>query len=72
MNSPHRIAHNELDNITRILADTKKVISYNKGGGLWSWVNKDEIEVSEAYHVGFKTWLDAAKDAVEPYLESEE
>jgi hypothetical protein len=67
-----KITPENLDYVTRILADTKKHIGYDKGAGLWHWVDRDCIENQADYHCGFKTWWDAATDAVEPYLNGAE
>lgn len=58
----------ELDRLTRILHDLKKHISYDKSNGERAWVDNDRMNSLADYHTGFKTWLDAAKDAVEPYI----
>ena len=68
MNEPS-ISIGRLDYLTRMLADLKKTITYDKGSGLWSWVDRDCVENLADYHCGFGTWLDAVVDALEPYLE---
>lgn len=70
MNEPS-IGLSRLDYITRMLADTKKVVSYDKGSGKWNWVDRDCVDSQADYHCDFDSWLDAAVDAVEPYLNPE-
>jgi hypothetical protein len=67
MNEP-TISIARLDYLTRMLADIKKTISYDKGSGQWSWVDRGCEDNQADYHTGFNTWLDAALDALEPYL----
>lgn len=55
-----------------IAQDTKKVFSYARHSGTWSWANKDEADDLESWHDGFGTRYDALVDAVEPYMEDEE
>lgn len=67
--------HIELEKLERwcqILADTKKEISYDKSTGTWAWYDRYERGNIPAYHPGFKTWLEAVKDAIEPYLMDDE
>jgi hypothetical protein len=67
MNEPY-IGLSRLDYLTRMLSDTKKVISYDKGYGKWNWVDPYCRDSQADYHCGFTTWLDAVVDAMEPYL----
>jgi len=60
----------ELDEITKFLVDTKKVVSYDVGSGTWYWVERGCEDELSNYHNGFETWLYAAKDAVKPYMEA--
>jgi len=62
------ISISRLDDLTRMLADQKKVIAYDKSAGTWSWVDKDCVDNTPDYHVGFATWLDAVVDTLNPYI----
>ena len=61
-----------LEELARLLDEHKKTISYCKGGGYWSWVDRGSEDNFDDYHVGFGTWLAAVEDALGPYLNPED
>lgn len=61
-----------LEQMFRVFNDTKKVLRLDKLAGTWAWVDRDEVDVLEAYHGGFATAFEALVDAVAPYFEDEE
>ncbi len=57
----------EIEEMFQIFFDTKKVLSYNKHTGNWTWYDRDDsLQTSD--HGEFLTALEAVEDAVEPYL----
>jgi hypothetical protein len=55
-----------LEELELVAMDTKKVFMYDKHTGGWFWGNRGDEP--ENWVGGFKTRLEALKDAVEPYL----
>jgi hypothetical protein len=55
-----------LEEMELIAMDTKKEFVYDKHKGEWLWGNRGDVY--QDYFGGFKTRLEALKDAVEPYL----
>jgi len=55
----------------QIMEDIKKRISYDKSDGTWFWFDRCDEGNPDEYNNGFPTALDATRNAVEPYLESE-
>ena len=58
-----------LESLEQIAQDTGKEFAYDIHAGSWSWFDRDERDNSECWHGGFKSRLDALKDAIEPYLD---
>lgn len=64
----HMIEKSKLERLEQVAEDTKKVFSYNKHDGTWSWYDRDEAFNMDAGHHGFATRFLALLDAIEPYL----
>jgi hypothetical protein len=61
----------ELEEIFQVFYDIEKRLYHDKHTDKWSWYDRDEEGVAEAYHTGFDTALAAMEDEVEPYLNPE-
>jgi 3-mercaptopyruvate sulfurtransferase SseA len=64
MNEPS-LPLSRLDYITRMLSDNQKTIFYNKGSGVWWWINRIDHDQQDVLNGPFNTWLDAAINALE-------
>lgn len=58
-----------LERMMQIAHDIRKVCTYHVGSGEWFWHDRDE---ETELHGPFPRFLEALKDAVEPYLHPEE
>jgi len=64
------ISCEQIERMMQIAQDIKKRFAYDKSSGLWFWCDRDEE--NDPMAEPFSTFLDALKDAVEPYLHPEE